>query len=489
MRDGSIAARFHARFHPRIRSGVFFWFFSFSMVAIILLWTMQTFFLDDIYLASTKARMQDTAREVMLLSRKQNISTETLSEIVEENRFSVSIYQVVTRGDDVYPVELSGVSFTGALSDKLSYKEYREILRQMHSGAGESDGGSYFSDVRNSEEEVGDSPSARLLYAAIYGAEDRSLMIVLDAELLPVNTTVELIRWILFAFTLLFVFLALLASFLASRSISAPLARLARSAASLPGGKYLPPENAGYREIAALSATLAEVSEELRKSDRYQQELIANVSHDLRTPLTTVIGYSEVMRDFEDERTPENLQLVIDEARHLSDFVQDLLTLSRVQAGGSGVRERLNLTALLSETVERYRRLKGLSGFVFDYEAGDDCYVSADRLELSQVICNLLNNAVNYSGDSRTIEVSLQNDEHFVTVAIRDYGIGIPEEELSRIFDRYYKVDKTHERARVGSGIGLSIVSRILESYSAEYGVESEPAKGSRFWFRMKKEK
>ena len=285
--------------------------------------------------------------------------------------------------------------------------------------------------------------------------------------------------------TLLTLVLAMVLSFFLSRRIASPLQNIERAARGLPKGEYSGVEKTDrYREISELSETLTDAAEELRRTDRYQKELIANVSHDLRTPLTTVIGYGEVMRDIESERTPENVQVIIDEARRLSDIVSDLLVLSRYQSGvAEDSREIFDLDEEIKETVERYRRMKAVQGFTFTYESDGEAEVYCDRVKMMQVFSNLVNNAVNYSGDAREISVFCHREGNTVRVSVKDCGIGIPEEELPKIWERYYKVDKTHSRARIGSGIGLSIVKKILDEYGAPYGAESRVGEGSTFWF------
>lgn len=479
--ESAVKPRRH--YAPHIHTGVFLWFISFSAILIAALWVMQIFFLDDIYIYSTERRMEDTAFTIREAIKSDTADGEMLKELTKENRFSLSMYEIL--GDEsVYPLKIFESNFPGAISEFLPKAEYRDLLRKLYTQVSAVENNSVFASV--GEEKETEGPLSRLLYGSLYKENGKEYLLVIEAELMPVSATVHLLEIILIFFTVLFVLLSLFISFFASRNISSPLYSMAKAAKELPKGSYTPPESTPYREILELSDTLSDVAEELKKSERYQTELIANVSHDLRTPLTTVIGYSEVMRDFKKERTPENLQVVIDEAQHLSDFVQDLLTLSRVQAGASGQnKEVFDLDRLLFETVERYQRIKSTSGFVFRYESDGAATVYADRIEISQVICNLLNNAVNYSGDSREIDVFLRKDGRLASVYIKDYGIGIEESELPRIFDRYYKVDKTHARARVGSGIGLSIVKRILEGEGAPYGARSTPGAGSTFYFKL----
>jgi signal transduction histidine kinase len=217
-----------------------------------------------------------------------------------------------------------------------------------------------------------------------------------------------------------------------------------------------------------------------------QKELLANVSHDLRTPLTMIRGYGEVMRDLPGENTPENVQLIIDEAERLSELVDDMLDLSRLQAGTRELKiELFDLTEVVRALMTRYDKLIEHEGYDMTFHADEHVLVQADRTMILQAVYNLINNAVNYAGADRRVEVTQRREGERVRISVRDFGKGIEEEHLPLIWDRYYKVDRVHTRATVGTGLGLSITKDILERHGADYGVRSTPGEGSEFWFEL----
>ena len=191
-----------------------------------------------------------------------------------------------------------------------------------------------------------------------------------------------------------------------------------------------------------------------------------------------IIGYAEVMRDLPGENTPENVQVIIDEARRLTTLVNDMLDLSKLQAG-------TDITGVTEDIVERMRKLTEKDGFTFTFEYENPVYVKADETKITQVIYNFLTNAVNYSDERRDIKVLQTVSNKTVRLSFVDHGKGIPKEKLPNIWDRYYKIDSTHKRSHVGSGIGLSIVKSILEKHNARYGVISNTESGSTFWFEL----
>ena len=319
------------------------------------------------------------------------------------------------------------------------------------------------------------------------GENAESVMVMVDATITPINTTVETLRAQLVIITLIMTAFSVLLVLLLSSMISRPITRITDSAKQLATGDYTTRFTGGsYREVTELADTLNYASRELSKVERLRQEFIANVSHDLRTPLTMISGYAEVMRDLPGENTPENVQIIIDEAHRLTDLVNDLLDLSRLQSGAQQPQpEPLNLTELIRGIMGRYAKLVLHDGYSITLEAEQDAMVMADRLRMTQVLYNLINNAINYAGSDRAVLVRQTLSGVAVRVEVIDHGEGIPAESLPYVWDRYYKVDKNHRRSAVGAGLGLSIVKGVLEAHGAEYGVESTVGKGSDFWFRL----
>ena len=200
-----------------------------------------------------------------------------------------------------------------------------------------------------------------------------------------------------------------------------------------------------------------------------------------------ITGYGEVMRDLPGENTPENVQVIIDEANRLTNLVNDMLDLSKLQEGVHALNlSEHNLTDSIRQVLLRYNKLREQEGYVIDFIADSDVYVQADEYKVYQVLYNLINNAINYCGEDKRVVVRQMIEGIHVRIEISDSGEGIPQEELIHIWDRYYKVDKNHRRSVQGTGLGLSIVKNILKIHDATYGASSEVGKGSTFWFELK---
>ncbi len=311
--------------------------------------------------------------------------------------------------------------------------------------------------------------------------------LLLAARGMPIRSTRTAMRN-QFAVMVLAVLLAtVLVGYTMAQSVSEPIIETNRAARDLSQARYTrPPHSGGYREIWQLNDTLAQTAEDLGKVEDLQRELIANISHDLRTPLTMIEGYAEAMRDIPDENTPENMQIIIDEAKRLSGLVSEVLDFSRLRTGNLEMKKSpFDLAALAEEICGRVSRMSGVEGYTVHVETDGEAPVEADRARISQVIYNLVGNALTYTGEDRTVRVSVTRRGVGFRVSVTDSGEGISKEELPYIWNRYYRSRENHRRSVIGSGLGLNICRGILEAHRVPYGVESEPGKGSTFWFEL----
>lgn len=323
--------------------------------------------------------------------------------------------------------------------------------------------------------------------SVVKGGSGREYIIMLDSEFAPLNATVQTLEkqfgWI----TCILIMGALILALAMSRVICVPMEKMSRSARRLAKGDYsVQFDGRGYREAGELADALNYATEELAKNDNLQKELVANISHDLRTPLTMIKGYSEVMRDIPGENSPENVQVIIDETERLTELVNDMLDLSKIKSGTRKPElETFDLTLDINAVMKRYEKLTEHDDYKISFEYDVNVCIHADRTMILQVVYNLINNAINYTGEDKSVRIVQRVEGNTVRVSVIDTGEGIKQEDLPFIWDRYYKVDKFHNRAKVGTGLGLSIVKGILEAHGASYGVKSEIGVGSEFYFEL----
>ncbi len=358
-------------------------------------------------------------------------------------------------------------------NDYDSFDEKREIGVQFFKGRP----GMFFRNDRYVDD---------FLYAKVVKMSDgNEVMVISDIQVTPLDSTVTILKSQLKFTSFLALVFTLVLSYFISKSISKPIVNLNKSAMLLAQGDFETKfSGKGYREIEQLSDTLNYTAGELGKAEQFRNELLANVSHDLRTPLTMIGGYAEVMRDIPGENTPENVQVIIDETHRLTDFVNDMLDLSKLKSGIEEIRTSpVNLTKLLDGIRKRYLNLTKNDGYVIEIQAEKDVYVLCDEGKITQAFYNLMDNAINHTGSDKKVSIRQIENTKKVRIEISDTGEGISSEQLPYIWDRYYRVDANHRRSVVGSGgVGLSIVKSVFELHSLKYGVESNDRIGTKFW-------
>lgn len=310
---------------------------------------------------------------------------------------------------------------------------------------------------------------------------------LLNTIITPLDATVATLRSQLSLITFIVLIGAVLLAVLVSRRLSLPIIQTNSAAKELSIGRFRRTKYSdAYREIAELNTTLEHAATDLQKVERLQHELIANISHDLRTPLTMIGGYAEVMRDIPGESTPENMQVIIDETARMTTLVNEIMDFSRLQAGAMPMHlSCFDLTVTMQKIVERISTMVDPKGYTIHFDPLDCCMVKADEARISQVIYNLIGNALTYTGEDMRVTVTQTLTKDRVRISIRDTGRGIPQEELPMLWHRYYRTADTHKRAVIGSGLGLSIVRGILEQHQVPYGVDSQEGEGSIFWFEL----
>ncbi len=246
-------------------------------------------------------------------------------------------------------------------------------------------------------------------------------------------------------------------------------------------------------ELVELADSLNYARDELSKTDRMQKELIANVSHDFKTPLTMIKGYASMIMEISGdipEKRNKHAKVIIDEADRLASLVTDVLDLSKIRSGIAQLEiTEIDMTAYLEEILDRFAYLEDTQGYEFIVDADEGLCAQADKLKIGQVLYNLIGNAVNYTGEDKKVYVRLKKeDESYFRFSVTDTGKGIKQEELNEIWDRYYRSSETHKRPVKGTGLGLSIVKTVLERHGFLFGVESQGGQGSTFYviFPMK---
>jgi signal transduction histidine kinase len=474
----------------KLKWKIFGFLLSFCALLLVILWLFQTVFLSSFYREIKVMEIKSDASTV-----QENINNKNLSHLITRiSQSSDESIEVMTLdGMVLYTSDTIGNSqdHKGPVINKMDLILHAEshnnvyLEYTLYHAASSADLKDDFVGMPRDN----DRPEQALSYVRIVKtASGEPVAIVMSSMISPVNATITTLKYQLWVITGIMVILAILLSLIIARRVSKPIEEINKSAKILANGDYDTHfAGKGFREIVELSDTLNTAANELSKVESLRRELMANVSHDLRTPLSLIYSYAEMMHDFPDEITPEQTQTIMDEAQRLSTLVNDVLDISKFETGIQALNTtEFNLTQSLKATIERIRELTKKDGYDVMFVYNKEINVTADEVKITQAFYNLLINAINYTGKNKRISIKQVVGNKSVIIEVTDTGEGISPENLLYIWDRYYKVDKKHKRAITGTGLGLSIVKKIIELHRGQCGVKSQVGKGSTFWFSLK---
>ncbi len=311
----------------------------------------------------------------------------------------------------------------------------------------------------------------------------------IDGEMyITVKGTVITMFWVSIGALVLCTFLSLLLSYILSK----PMYKLSIAAKRVAEGeKDVNFKIKGYTEVQELAESLTFMSQQMIQADSLKRDLMANVSHDLRTPLTIIKAYAEMIKDVSGEnkeKREQHCSIIVSEADRLTNLVQDILDLSKIEVSGAQIMSMsdVNMSELTSNVVEKFLYLVEQEQYIIETDIEDGLMVYGDEKRLEQVVYNLIANAINYTGDDHKIAVKLyQTPKKKVRFEVKDTGKGISEEDKIKVWQRYYRTSSSAKRQTKGTGLGLSIVKTILEAHRAKCGIDSVIGKGSTFYFEL----
>lgn len=463
--------------YKSIKFKTWLYFILFAGFLMMLLWVLQVLFLNNFYDVMKDEQTQRVAKTIETDYKQKSNSKfiKSIDSIANSN--DMFIYVVSYDGKTMY-FKPSG-NATGA-------QYYADQIETVNNAMLKKNSDSAYLRIKNPDES-----KDVLAYGALLSAKNKAPMIVyIFSPLWPLSSTISILTNQLVYVTFISLLVACLLSFYLSIRITRPIRTITRSAERLSNGEYGIIFRGGhYTEINNLADTLTRASIELEKSDMMQKDLIANVSHDLRTPLTMIKSYAEMIRDLSGnnpDKREQHLKVIIDETDRLNSLVGDLLSISRMQSGKMVLqRSDFNLTDAVESIVNTYKIMEMEEGYTLNFNCRVDFTVNGDEEKIKQVISNLFTNAVKFAGEDKTVTVTLKRRGKVVVCRIEDHGSGIIPEELDHIWERYYRASSNMVRPAQGSGLGLSIVKEILTLHKSDFGVDSTVGKGTTFWFEL----
>lgn len=470
-----------------IKWKVFGFLSFFTVIILVMLWLTQTVFLDDIYKAIKMKDINSSAEEITSIIASESLPSKT-EELARKNEICILVQD--SQGRTLSSTE----AIHNCVIHNISYRDRARLFLDAKSNGGvlvERFKLDPQTGVFKSVKEKDTTSEENIIFTKCIEKNNTDYVIFINAILTPVDATVKTLNQMLAFISIALIAIALILSLVISSTLTKPLKKLTNASNELAKGNYDTDfSSRSSKEVAILADSLNYAASELKKNELLKRELIANISHDLRTPLTLITGYSEVMRDLPNEMSAENLQIIIDESKRLTSLVNDVLDVSKLQANTVELKKGdFDITEIIKETVTRYQKLVDQDGYDISFIYESDCIVNADRQKILQVLYNLVNNAVTHTGNDKKVIIRqtrvVHNNKSYVRIDVTDTGDGIEPDKLPLIWDRYYKVDKFHRRAQMGSGLGLSIVKSIVELHEGYYGVYSTLGQGSTFWFEL----
>jgi signal transduction histidine kinase len=482
-----------------LRWRIFGYFLGFTVIMVVFLWLFQIVYLDNFY-ERIKKQQIEAAYSAVALNINRDDLPDYVNDVALHFNLCARVFALASDSGFIYGAE--EVASADLLADCIIHHvDDQEISRFYREAEAEPEGYmEIFSRLRFGTNETEDDSlpqfsvakdeglSKSLVYARLAQNEQGQVFLVLlNSSITPVTATVATLRIQLIITSVLLVVLALAISYLVARRLSRPISKLNSAAKRLASGDLSGNFPAGsYPEISELAQTLNYAAAELSRTDNLQKELIANISHDIRTPLTMIAGYAEYMRDFPAEDHRESIDVIVGEADRLRGLVNDILDVSRISAGVSKNHPRVfDFSESLSGFISNYNHLIEPQGYRIEFDSLPEVWINADEGRLLQAVGNMLNNALSHIGPDKLIEVRQTVSGEMMRLEIRDHGCGIAPQDLPHIWERYYRTGPT-PAGHSGSGLGLSIVAGIMQQHGAKYGVSSKVGEGSTFWFEIK---
>lgn len=455
-----------------LRNKIWFNLIIFSIIILCFLWFFQVLFLNSYY---EYIKTKDMVKIVNKI--KSNYKEETFEDILDDITFDKGVcIEIIDENTNTY----SSTSYSRGCAYNSNKYELDSIKKDFIN----SNKTNKNYRIRNIKFKNKTLLSATKL--------DDNLYAFVNVSLQPLDSTIKILSNQLLYVTFIVLALSFFISYFISKSISKPISNITKKAREMSKGNYnieFDVEN-NIEEINELAKTLNRAKDELSKTDELRRELLANVSHDLKTPLTMIKAYAEMVRDLtydNEEKRNSNLNTIIDETERLNLLVNDILELSKVQSNVDELKiEEFDLNEMIKSIIRRFDYLKETDNYIFEYKEVKNLLIKADKKKMEQVIYNLVGNAINYVGNDKKVIIEVIKSNKSVKVLVKDNGKGIDKDKIDLIWDKYYKIDKKYKRNNIGTGLGLSIVKNILEKHKFTYGVDSIKNKGTTFYFEIK---
>lgn len=485
----------------RMKYYVWLYFIIYTVIIMLAIWVLQVVFLDAFYQKIRYDNLIQKGNELsaaMNMNKTDAVTNEKVDDWVNSavgaNESGIYTY-LAYYNEGVLVVESAYSCFApqggpkpntnGPVGIKNS-NVFDEAIKKLNEGVELENG--YICDYFDGNAE----DTQFCVYASNVSNQLGNYVLFLISSKESLAEAVTVIQYQLITVTVIVVLLSFFIAWAMATKLSQPIRNMSETAK-----RWAENDNSvvftgdGYEELDELADTLNKAKEEIAKTGNLQRDLLANVTHDLKTPLTMIKAYAEMIRDISGENKQKrdaHTNVIIEEADRLTMLVNDILDLSKLQNNTSALKyENVNLSELVERVIYRFHDFIQTKGYTIQSHIESDLFTSCDEQKIEQVVYNLIGNSINYTGEDKTVKVYLSRKENNVLLLeIIDSGKGISSEQIDTIWEKYYRFSETHQRPVKGTGLGLSIVKTILENHKLKFGVISKKRVGSNFFIEFK---
>ena len=453
----------------KLKYGMWMYFLLFTVLVLGCVWGFQMLFVESYYQNMKLNEMYSYGRT--LRAAENEYSDAYYEESVKCKEVGMNVYVVDRYGENV--------SSTGGYKPDV---DTLDLLRTIMSDYAKSS-----RDEVCKLKDTGRSADNYFYYVGQMSYDNNRYLVLISRHAM-LTEVMRIIRWQFLIITGIVLIIGFFLAWYVASKLSKPISEMSVTAKRWANGDesavFEPASN--YSEITELADALNYAKEGISKSGTLQRDLLANVSHDLRTPLTMIKAYAEMIKDISGDnkqKRDKHTGVIIEEADRLTMLVNDILNLSKLQSSVDELElKEINLSELTERVIGRFSDFVENRGYKIEDNVAPDLLTVADEKKIEQVIYNLLGNSINYTGEDKTVKVYLTAENDKILLEIIDSGKGISEEKLATIWERYYRFSETNTRPVKGTGLGLSIVKAILDSHGLKFGVRSKKDCGSNFY-------
>ena len=454
----------------KLATKIFMYLAIFSLFILVFLFFFQVIFIDTFYEWTKTRTIKNLSKDILVTERDTSLYDKLDRVSYKEN---VCIELTNSNGENLY----SSNGNNCRLRSKTIKRNFINSNKESKT----------YNLVNNFTREKSIMSATKL---------SNNLYIFISTSLIPLDSTINIIEQQLIVVSIVVLLLSIVVAYFISKRLSDPITKISKAAKLISKGKLKTKfeTTSDIKELVDLTNALNDMKDELSKTEELQKDLMANVSHDLKTPLTMIKAYAELILDIninDKEKCKNNLNIIIEEVNRLNTLVNDILNLTKVESNLEKLeKSEFDLIKLIKRIVKQHNIYVIKDGYniEFIHDNIKELVIDADKKKIEQVIYNLLNNALNYTGEDKKVIIKVEEDDKDYTIMVIDSGKGIDKKEIDHIFDRYYRSKKNHKRYVYGTGLGLSIVKNILLLHNYPYGVTSKKNKGTTFYFKIKKD-